>query len=188
MTTGRDDNPSVKNQRFLPPPFAQGRLWRDGKPVPYEGNEGAAQEIATDGRAVLAMTTEIGRGEVLGRHKKISKENILNELVAVGFARVTNYLFVENGEILLKDGKKLSPNEAAAICQIEKTASGVKVKFYDKLKALELLGKAVGLFGGASLPDDASVGIMEAVLSATREEVGFYDAEQKADTCADLVE
>ena len=61
----------------------------------------------------------------MGRHKKISKENILNELVAVGFARVTNYLFAEDGEIVLKDGKKLTANEAAAICQIEKTASGV---------------------------------------------------------------
>ena len=123
----------------------------------------------------------------MGRHKKISKENILNELVAVGFARVTNYLFVENGEIVLKDGRRLSPNEAAAICQIEKTSSGVKVKFYDKLKALELLGKAVGLFGGTAFSDDNAPGLMEAVLSATREEAAD-DIQQKADVGTDLVE
>ena len=84
----------------------------------------------------------------MGRRKKISKENILNELVAIGFARVTNYLFVEDGQICLRPGETLSDREAAAICSVEKTASGVKVKFYDKMKALELLGKEVGLFAG----------------------------------------
>ena len=124
----------------------------------------------------------------MGRHKKISKENILNELVAVGFARVTNYLFVENGEIVLKDGGKLTSKEAAAICQIEKTSSGVKVKFYDKLKALELLGKCVGLFGGVTLPDDTSPGLMEAVLAATGGEVDDRDLQPQTADCADLVE
>ena len=57
--------------------------------------------------------------------------------------------------------------QACAIASVEKGSGGLKVKFYDKLKALELLGKAVGLFeGGAQAPEDN--GLLEAILTATR--------------------
>ena len=127
----------------------------------------------------------------MGRRKRISKENILSELVAIGFARVTNYLFVENGEICLRAGEQLSDREAAAICSVEKTASGVKVKFYDKMKALELLGKEVGLFGGGGGEKDSGPGLMAAVLDATKEELQTDDIselQQTAASCPDLVE
>jgi len=35
METSQRDNPSVKNQRFLPPPFTQGRLFRAVNNRPY---------------------------------------------------------------------------------------------------------------------------------------------------------
>ena len=128
---------------------------------------------------------------MLGRRKKISKENILGELVAIGFARATDYLSVEDGEIVIRSGEKLSCREAAAICQMEKTAGGVKVKLYDKMKALELLGKSIGLFSGSAPPEEKGGSLLAAVVAATREEMvcdGLWELQPTAASGADLVE
>ena len=100
---------------------------------------------------------------------QISQEKILQELGAIAFARATDMLCVRDGELVVADTEALSEQQARAVASIEKSAGGVKVKFYDKLKALELLGKAVGLFdGGAAQQEDN--GLLEAILAATGRE------------------
>ena len=104
----------------------------------------------------------------MGRRKKLCKENIIDELVAIGFANATDYLFIEGDRLGVRDTGALSPKQAAAICQIEKSTGGIRVKFYDKMKALELLGKELGMFGGDPAPADTSGGLMAAVLPANK--------------------
>ena len=107
----------------------------------------------------------------MGRQKKLTKENIMNELVAIGFAKATDYLFIEGDRLCVRETGQLTARQASAICQIEKTTGGIRVKFYDKMKALELLGKELGMFGGEAPPQDCQEGLMEAVLRATGEEL-----------------
>lgn len=111
----------------------------------------------------------------MGRRKKLSKESILDELVAIGFAKATDYLFIEGDRLCVRETGALTGRQAAAICQIEKTAGGIRVKFYDKMKALELLGKELGMFGGDAPPEDGTGGLMAAVLKATGEELDTDD-------------
>ena len=111
----------------------------------------------------------------MGRRKKLSKENILNELVAIGFAKATDYLFIEGDKLGVRDTGELTKRQASAICQIEKTSAGLKVKFYDKMRALELLGKELGMFGGEAPQAEGGGGLMEAVLKSTGEEIDTDD-------------
>ena len=97
---------------------------------------------------------------------QITQEKILQELGAIAFARATDMLTVEGGELVVGDTTALSAEQARAIASIEKGTGGVKVKFYDKLKALELLGKAVGLFDGGAVEAEDN-GLLEAILAAT---------------------
>lgn len=93
---------------------------------------------------------------------------ILQELGHIAFANATELIAVEDGQLVVADTGTLSREQAAAIASVEKSSGGLKVKFYDKLKALELLGKAVGLFDG-SVSEQTDNGLLEAILEATRE-------------------
>ena len=115
---------------------------------------------------------------------------ILEELVAIGFARVTDYFFVREGLVQLKE--PLPEQAGTAIASLDTTGKGLKVKFYDKLKALELLGKHLGMFAGRDAgPGGEQNNLLEAILQATNEEVDTRDLpeiQQAAAAGHDLVE
>ena len=99
---------------------------------------------------------------------ELTREAVVRELMAIGFARVTNILEVRDGETVLKEEA-----DCAAVANLEASPKGVKVKFYDKLKALELLGKHLGMFAGTG-PQAEDNNLLEAILRATGEEE-IYD-------------
>ncbi len=125
--------------------------------------------------SIIHCQLSIRKGVCMGRRKKVCKENIIDELVAIGFAKATDYLFIQGDRLCVRETGALTGRQASAICQIEKTSAGIRVKFYDKMKALELLGRELGMFGGDAPPEDSSGGLMEAVLRATGEELDTDD-------------
>ena len=121
---------------------------------------------------------------------KETKETLLGQLWAIATASPTDLMKIEDGVLQYKDTKALTKNQKAAIASIEKTAAGLKIKFYDKLKALELLGKCLGLFESRHEETPAS-NLLETILAATGEEVNILDLpeiQQAADDRHDLVE
>lgn len=106
---------------------------------------------------------------------QVSAQRILQELQAIGFASATDYLAVEKDTLVIRSTKELTREKAAAIAAIERTSNGIKVKFYDKLKALELLGKQIGLFEGNGSKTQISNNLLEAIVAATAQEVDTND-------------
>lgn len=129
--------------------------------------------------------------EEMGK-KKICPQRVVEELAAIGFARATDFLCLEDGELTIRSTRELKKSDRAAIASMERTSSGVKLKLYDKMKALELLGKYYGLFDGKSEEEKGKENnLLEAILAATREDVSTVDlpeVQQAADDRDDLVE
>ena len=101
------------------------------------------------------------------------------------------FLRVSEGELTVCDTDTLSKADRAAIASIERSSNGIKLKFYDKMKALELLGKYMGMFEGKDDGEENHNNLLEAILAATQEEVGTDDIpeiQQAADDRHDLVE
>ena len=128
--------------------------------------------------------------EEMGR-KKICPQRVVEELAAIGFARATDFLCLENGELTIRSTEELKKSDQAAIASIERTSSGIRLKLYDKMKALELLGKYMGLFEGSPGQEETENNLLEAILAATQEDVELRDIpeiQQAADAGNELVE
>lgn len=69
------------------------------------------------------------------------REKLLKELETVALSRPIDCLCWEDGKIELKPFSEISARSRAGIASIERSAGAVRVRFHDKIKALELLLK-----------------------------------------------
>lgn len=113
-------------------------------------------------------------------HSSICREQVLSQLAAIGFA--------PTGEFFChaQQPEKISPEALASVAAFERNGNTLKFKFYDKLQALELLGRFLGMDGEAAGGDP---GLLAAILNSTKEDMGGVSELQfSADAGAELVE
>lgn len=76
---------------------------------------------------------------------------MVNELAAIGFASLTDICRWSAEGITLLDSASLTRRESAAVAEVRESGTargGVQVKLHSKLKALEILGRHLGMFAG----------------------------------------
>lgn len=77
----------------------------------------------------------------------ISAERVLKELARLAFGDPTQIVSVgRRGRITVKPTAELTEDQRRTIQAVSETPNGIKIKFADKLRALELVGKHIGLF------------------------------------------
>jgi len=81
---------------------------------------------------------------------QIDQDRVLKEIANVAFADTTQVVNVRNGRVNIVETDLLPEDARRAIAEIHETVSGsgtsLRVKLHDKIKALELLGRHLGMF------------------------------------------
>lgn len=78
---------------------------------------------------------------------EVSQDDVVKELAKIGFAQITDYVIVDDsGRVVIKPTLELEENKVGAIAGIKEGANGIEIKMNDKVKALELLGRHLGMF------------------------------------------
>lgn len=131
------------------------------------------------------IQAEIRAGmENRAKRLEISQDMVIQELARIAFFNATRAARVVNNQygaqVEFTDTEELTDDERAAIASIEETKHGIKVSSYDKVRALELLGKHLGLFDKAAgvTPPDAIEAFVKATKPTQEELEALYASEE----------
>lgn len=80
------------------------------------------------------------------KRTEVTQDRVIQELAAIAFAKVTDYAAVKGGSVEIRDTDALTDEQIRAISGIKEGKFGIELKLNDKEKALELLGKHLGMF------------------------------------------
>lgn len=103
---------------------------------------------------------------------EITQDMVIQELAAIAFSRATDYATVRNGTVSIKDTADLSDNQVRAIAGIKEGANGIEVKLNDKEKALEMLGRHLGMWND-------KLNVQSAPMDESLKEMKEYFEQQK---------
>lgn len=110
------------------------------------------------------------------KRTEITQDWVLEELRKIASANGTDFskIVMKNGypEVEFIETDKLSEDKKAAISAIKETKFGISVETYDKVKALELLGRHLGMWND-------KISIKTADLDESIKELEMYFEQRK---------
>lgn len=109
-------------------------------------DETAAAAAARMLRNVKVASYIQDRMEERQERTEVTQDRVVQELAASAFAKATDYVEIRGGRVVIKDTSQLEDNQIRAIAGIKEGANGIEIKLNDKEKALELLGRHLGMW------------------------------------------
>lgn len=157
-------------------------------------SEKSASRIAVELLNKNQVSAEIQKQQIKRQKRvEITQDKVLEELAAIAFANGADFATVnQNGIVRITPTAALPDEKRKAIASIKEGQYGAEVRVHDKVKALELLGKHLGLFDGKNdTRETPENNIFEAISQSTRGEINtdeIPEIEHQAKPGHDLVE
>lgn len=80
------------------------------------------------------------------KRTEITQDRVLKEIANLAFTDRTGIANLKNNSLIIKNFDELSEEQKACISGVKETKYGIEVTFYNKEKALEMLGRHLGMF------------------------------------------
>lgn len=80
------------------------------------------------------------------KRTEVTQDKVVKELARLAFTDRTSIVKVASGSLKIKSFDELTEDQKACISGAKETKFGIEVTFYNKEKALEMLGRHLGLF------------------------------------------
>lgn len=77
---------------------------------------------------------------------EVTQDKVIRELGCIAFANIFDYLKIQDNKIVILNMEQIPLAALPAIAGIKETECGVSFRLCDKLRALELLGRHLGMF------------------------------------------
>lgn len=102
---------------------------------------------------------------------QITQDFVLTELLKIAKADGTRFATINGrGTVKLTPTEELMPEERAAVASIKKGRFGTEIRTYDKVRALELLGKHLGLFDNSANAESEAIARLDALIESIDDE------------------
>ena len=117
------------------------------------------------------------RMEERQKRTEVTQDRVVEELAAIAFSKATDYVEIRSngvaGVVIIKPTSELSDAQIRAIAGIKEGANGIEIKLNDKEKALELLGRHLGMWND-------KLAIKTPAIDESIKEMEEYFEQQKA--------
>ena len=136
----------------------------------YSSADAAARKLLGNTRIQKYISA---RMEERQKRTEVTQDRVLQELAYIAFARVTDYATVRNDVVKIKNTDELTEEQIRAISGIKEGKFGIELKLNDKEKALELLGRHLGMWND-------KLDIKTPAIDESIKEMEAYFEQQKA--------
>ncbi|CAL7867511.1 terminase small subunit [Fusobacterium necrophorum] len=80
------------------------------------------------------------------KRTEITQDRVLREIANLAFTDRTGIVNLKKNRVIIRDFEELTPEQRACVAGVKETKYGIEVSFYNKEKALEMLGRHLGMF------------------------------------------
>lgn len=80
------------------------------------------------------------------KRTEVTQDMVINELAAIAFSNATDFARVKDGFVRIDETDELDEKVKKAIVGIKEGKNGIEISMANKMQALELLGRHLGMF------------------------------------------